>query len=171
VSQWHERHPWNEPRWLTYSDFHQPKGTHRPHAAKLQSGGGLEVLKHVREQGCHWDARHAVERQERGHLEVLKWARANGCEWNQSTCSGAARGGHLEVLKWAWGNGCPWDCGGPTLAVPACNRPARISSHARCSSSKMIGHRAGHKKKRDAYLSRLLLTLLRRDTARERTRK
>ena len=40
-------------------------------------------------------------------LEVLKWLRENGCHWDAATCTLAARRGHREVLKWAIEQGCP----------------------------------------------------------------
>jgi hypothetical protein len=75
----------------------------------IARAGGLDVLKHVREQGCAWDEWTCYFAAERGHLDVLKWARANGCPWDKYTCSAAAGGGHLDVLKWAVANGCDWD--------------------------------------------------------------
>ena len=74
----------------------------------IAGAGGLEVLKHVREQGCEWNENTCRSAALGGHLELLKWARANGCLWNEDTCSGAASGGHLEILKWARANGCLW---------------------------------------------------------------
>jgi len=52
----------------------------------IARGGGLEVLKHVRELGCRWDEDTCRGAAGGGHLEVLKWARANGCEWDATTC-------------------------------------------------------------------------------------
>ena len=91
----------SQPEWLTRWDSIM--------CSKIARGGGLEVLKHVRERGCEWDASTCYYAAGGGHLEVLKWLRANGCEWGESTCAAAAQGGRLEVLKWLRANGCPWD--------------------------------------------------------------
>ena len=50
-----------------------------------------------------------LKRASGGHLDILKWLRENGCPWNGYTCAYAAMNGHLEVLKWARENGCPWN--------------------------------------------------------------
>jgi hypothetical protein len=90
-----------QPSWLTRWDAQT--------CQVIAGGGGLEVLMHVRENGCEWDQFTCREAARGGHLEVLQWARANGCEWDEVTCWSAAAGGHLEVLQWARVNGCEWD--------------------------------------------------------------
>ncbi len=42
-------------------------------------GGNLEVLQHVREQGCPWSEKVCIFAAENGHLNILKWARSKGC--------------------------------------------------------------------------------------------
>ena len=61
-------------RWACYTCF------------TIAGAGGLEVLKHVREQGCEWDEGTCRGAAEGGQLEVLKWARANDCEWDPDEC-------------------------------------------------------------------------------------
>lgn len=73
-------------------------------------GGHLEVLKWARANGAYWDdGLTCAAAAEGGHLDVLKWVRANGAHWDGLTCAAAARAGHLELLKWARANGCEWD--------------------------------------------------------------
>jgi len=84
------------PRWQTEA------------AEKIARCGGLEVLKHVRQQGCDWNASTCEAAAYGGHLECLKWARENGCPWGEDTCDAAAYGGHLECLQWMRVNGCEW---------------------------------------------------------------
>jgi hypothetical protein len=62
-----------------------------------RAAGGLDVLKHVREQGCTWDTSTCYHAARGGLGEILKWLRANGCPWDQETCQVAAFGGHLEL--------------------------------------------------------------------------
>ena len=73
------------------------------------SGGHLEVVKWLYEDGAPWYKRTCAYAAEGGHLDVLQWARANGARWDEFTCANAASGGHLDVLKWARQNGAPWD--------------------------------------------------------------
>jgi|MDSY01.2.fsa_nt_gb hypothetical protein len=42
-----------------------------------------------------------------GYLEELKVLRENGCPWDELTCANAAGADHLEMLQWARANGCP----------------------------------------------------------------
>ena len=93
----------------------------------VSRAGGLEVLKHVREQGCEWDESTCSAAADGGHLEVLKWLRANGCEWDERTCSGAAEGGHLDILKWARANGCEWDRETCLQLAQDCHHPATVA--------------------------------------------
>ena len=63
--------------------------------------GGLDVLRHVREQGCEWDEYTCSSAAAGGHLEVLQWARANGCQWNGLICLHVAQArGHLMTAAW-----------------------------------------------------------------------
>lgn len=73
------------------------------------SGGHLEMLKWLRQQGCGWGEQTCTMAAARGHLEVLKWTRSNGCPWNDLVTTIAARMGQFVVLKWAVENGCPMD--------------------------------------------------------------
>jgi len=69
VRGWAEEEEESQPEWLRWLTSWDWRTCHT-----IARGGGLEVLQHVREQGC---------------------------EWNEETCWGVAAGGHLEVLKWA----------------------------------------------------------------------
>ncbi len=71
------------------------------------SGGHLEVLKWMRENGCEWNYATCLNAARAGHLHVLQWARANGCEWDPNVmCSDAAASGNLELLQYVHANGC-----------------------------------------------------------------
>ncbi|CAM9288055.1 unnamed protein product, partial [Hapterophycus canaliculatus] len=48
---------------------------------------------------CPWHANTAMAAASGGHLEVLKWLRENGCGWDEYTCHKAASGGHLEIIQ------------------------------------------------------------------------
>jgi len=80
----------SQPAWLTSWDSWT--------CLEIAGAGGLEVLKHVREQGCQWHALTCWKAAEAGRLDVLKWARANDCEWDWRSCWGPAKGGHLEII-------------------------------------------------------------------------
>ena len=74
-------------------------------------GGNLEVLQHVREQGCPWSKKVCVLAAENGHLNILKWARSKGCPWNASLMFAAAaksRRNKWELYEWIWQQGCPF---------------------------------------------------------------
>ena len=73
------------------------------------AGGRLEVMKWLRQNGCPWDSDTIDKAARNGHLEVIEWARDNGCAWTKAICLEAAEGGHLEVLQWALDNLCPVD--------------------------------------------------------------
>ena len=75
------------------------------------AGGNLECLQYAHENGCPWDASTCYAAARGGHLECLQYAHFNGCPWGSFTCSFAARGGHIECLKFAHSNGCPWYSG------------------------------------------------------------
>ena len=75
---------------------------------QFAAGGGLEVLRWARQNGCPWDEFVSGAAAKRGRLEVLRWAHENGCPWDEMTCANAAEGGHLETLRAP--RGCPWDC-------------------------------------------------------------
>jgi len=68
----------SKPEWLTSLDSQT--------CYTIAGAGGLEVLKHVREQGCEWNKWTCSDAAAGGHLEVLKWARANDCEWDPDEC-------------------------------------------------------------------------------------
>jgi len=81
-------------------------------------GGHLDIVKWLREQGCHWDSSTA-DGAAGGHLDLLKWARKEGCPWHTSTFRDAAKGAHLDVMEWLWENECPFNRAdmNPTLTV------------------------------------------------------
>jgi len=87
----------SQPRWLMWWD--------RRTCSTIARGGGLEVLKHVRDQGCEWSEETCSAAAQGGHLEILKWARANGCDWTQDVCLSVAWGfGHAMVAAWIQAN-------------------------------------------------------------------
>ena len=76
---------------------------------RMARNGNLELLQHLRENGCPWDDWTCWGAALNGHLECLKYAHENGCPWDDWTCTYAALSGRLECLKYAHENGCPWD--------------------------------------------------------------
>jgi hypothetical protein len=87
--------------------------------SKAASGGYLETLKWLHENGCSpgcslgsiescsIEKPVCVSAAEGGHLECLKWARQNGCPWDRRTRISATMRDHEHVVKWARENGCP----------------------------------------------------------------
>lgn len=76
------------------------------------SGGHLEVLKFLRQEGFPWSTSVCEMAARNGHLVILRWARSQDppCPWDDSTCFLAARNGHLEILQWTRSQDppCPW---------------------------------------------------------------
>jgi len=71
--------------------------------------GHLDCLKYLHENGCTWD-KYAIESaSQNGHLDCLKYLHESGCPWDKYATRETSKNGHLDCLKYLHENGCPWD--------------------------------------------------------------
>ena len=62
------------------------------------SGGHLEVMNWLHENGCPVGDVSCIKSLQDGNLEVLKWLREHGCSWGENGLRKAAENGHFEVF-------------------------------------------------------------------------
>jgi hypothetical protein len=79
------------------------------------SGGSVEAMRWLRQQGCVYDTSVYTNAAYYGHLNVLHFLHEDGYTVADVTgqdlrypCEFAARRGHLEVLRWLREHGWPW---------------------------------------------------------------
>ena len=71
------------------------------------SGGNLEVLIYVHENGYPWNEYTSQKAAGNGSLECLKYIHENGCPWDEYISLCAVYGG-LSIFKYCYDEGCPW---------------------------------------------------------------
>ena len=67
----------------------------------------MDLLRKLRDDGCHWDHRTTLYAAMLGNLEMLQYAHINGCEWNEEVCCYATLKEHMNTLQYAHSNGYP----------------------------------------------------------------
>lgn len=74
------------------------------------SGGHLECLRYMRENGCEWSRSDCSATIYAGHLHCLKYFHESGFPLDDPDyCKTAAMSGHVDCLEFLHETGCPWD--------------------------------------------------------------
>ena len=92
-----------------FPDVSEAELFHADTFAIAASGGHLEVVQYLEENGCSWDCNACFCAVEGGHLKVLEFLRNRRCPGHEKIIDFAASIGQLNVLKYARQNGWQLD--------------------------------------------------------------
>jgi hypothetical protein len=77
--------------------------------------GSMEIILWLTERGAVFDTQTMKAAAKHGYLDICKHLRSQGCHWDDHVTFAAKT---LEILKWLHENGCPWDVDMTLLMMP-----------------------------------------------------
>ena len=73
------------------------------------SNGYIDLVKWLRENGCHWNQNTFNAAVNKGNLTILNYLRENHCPWGSFAYVKAVINKRFDIVKWLYSNGCPMD--------------------------------------------------------------